>query len=234
MAGMSSEPAAADPPAVAVLVSGGLDSAVLLGESLHDRAAVHPLYVRCGLFWEPAELDHLRRFLAAVDGPALRPLHVLDMPVRDLYRDHWGLTGRGVPGADTPDAAVFLPGRNVLLLAKAMLWCHLHGVAEVQLAPLEANPFPDATPAFFAAYEAAVNQAVGGRVRVRQPYRGLHKTDVLRRGRGLPLGLTFSCIRPVDGLHCGACNKCAERRRAFIDAGLPDPTQYQTEPPCSA
>jgi 7-cyano-7-deazaguanine synthase len=234
MAGMSSDPTAAGPSAVAVLVSGGLDSAVLLGESLHGRAAVHPLYVRCGLFWEPAELDHLRRFLAAVDGRALRPLHVLDMPARDLYGDHWSLTGRGVPGADTPDAAVFLPGRNVLLLSKAMLWCHLNGVAELLLAPLEANPFPDATPAFFAAYEAAVNQAVGGRVRVRQPYRGLHKTDVLRRGRGLPLGLTFSCIRPVDGRHCGACNKCAERHRAFIDAGLPDPTEYQTEPPCSA
>jgi len=49
--------------------------------------------------------------------------------------------------ADTPDDAVFLPGRNVLLLSKAMLWCHLHGVEEVALAPLESNPFPDATPA---------------------------------------------------------------------------------------
>src|SRR5207302_1661103 len=113
---------------------------------------------------------HLHRFLAAAAAPALKPLHVLAMPVADLYGAHWGLTGAGVPGADTPDEAVYLPGRNVLLLAKALLWCHLRGVPALALAPLEANPFPDATPAFFAAFAAAVNQAVGGGVSVRLPY----------------------------------------------------------------
>ena len=217
------------PSALAVLVSGGLDSAILLGEALRNHAAVHPLYVRNGLSWEPTELAHLRRFLEAVRAPALRPLTVLEMPVADLYGDHWSLTGRGVPGDDTPDEAVYLPGRNVLLLSKALLWCHLHGVPAVALAPLESNPFPDATPAFFGAYQDVVNQAVGGSVRVLYPYLGLGKTEVMHRGRDLPLGLTFSCIRPVDGRHCGACNKCAERRRAFADAGMIDPTAYARE-----
>jgi 7-cyano-7-deazaguanine synthase len=221
-------------PPLAVLGSGGLDSAILLAEALREHPAVFPLYVRFGLAWEDVEGDHLRRFLEAVRTPALRPLAVLDLPVRDLYGDHWSLTGNGVPGADTPDEAVFLPGRNVLLLAKALVWCHLRGVPAVALAPLADNPFPDATPAFFAAYEAAVNQALAGRVRVLQPYRGLHKADVLRRGRHLPLEWTFSCIRPVGGRHCGACNKCAERRRGFAEAGLPDPTVYHQERPCFA
>jgi 7-cyano-7-deazaguanine synthase len=216
-----------DPSAsLAVLVSGGLDSAVLLAEELRRRPAVWPLYVRFGLSWEQAELEHLRRFLEAVRAPALRPLTLLDMPVRDLYGEHWSLTGRDVPAADTPDEAVFLPGRNVLLLAKALLWCHLHAVPVLALAPLEANPFPDATPEFFAAYQQAVDAAVGGHVRIWCPYRGLDKVAVLRRGRGLPLEWTFSCISPAEGRHCGACNKCAERRRAFAAAGLPDPTVY--------
>jgi 7-cyano-7-deazaguanine synthase len=223
----NADPAA--PSALAVLVSGGLDSAILVGESLRTHAAVYPLYVRCGLSWEPVELRHLRSYLDAIRGPALRPLTVLEMPVADLYGEHWSLTARGVPGADSPDEAVFLPGRNVLLLAKALLWCHLRGVAAVALAPLESNPFPDATPAFFAAYQDVVNQAVGGSVRVLCPYLGLHKTEVMRRGRDLPLGLTFSCIRPAGGRHCGACNKCAERRRAFADAGMTDPTDYARE-----
>ncbi len=217
------------PPELAVLVSGGLDSAILLGEALRSCSAVHPLYVRHGLSWEPVELSHLRRFVEAAHAPALRPLSVLEMPVADLYGDHWSVTGRGVPGADTPDEAVFLPGRNVLLLSKAMLWCHLRGVPAVALAPLESNPFPDATPAFFADFERVVNQAVDGSVRVLRPYLGLTKTAVMGRGRDLPLGLTFSCIRPVGGRHCGACNKCAERRRAFADAAIPDPTAYDRE-----
>ena len=213
---------------LAVLVSGGADSAVLLAESLANHDRVYPLYVRCGLFWEAVELAHLRRFLEAVRGPTLQPLHILDLPVRDLYDDHWSLSGVGVPDGDTPDDAVFLPGRNVLLLSKAILWCHLHAVPAVALAPLEANPFPDATPEFFAAYEAVVNRAVGGAVRVLQPYRGLHKSEVLRRGRDFPLELTFSCMRPVAERHCGQCNKCAERRGAFAAAGLKDRTEYRS------
>ncbi len=121
---------------------------------------------------------------------------------------------------------MFLPGRNVLLLAKALLWCHLNEVTELALAPLAANPFPDATPEFFTAFQDAINRAVGGQVTVRWPYLHLKKHDVIRRGRGLPLEHTFSCIRPVSGIHCGACNKCAERRRAFADAGVNDPTEY--------
>jgi 7-cyano-7-deazaguanine synthase len=219
---------------LAVLASGGPDSAVLLGDAIRTRASVHPLYVRCGLFWEEVELHYLRRFLDAISSPALRPLTILEMPVADLYPDHWSLSGEGTPGAETFDDAVFLPGRNVLLLSKTMLWCHLHNVPEVALATLESNPFPDAAPEFFAAFEAVVNHAVCGRVRVYQPYRKLNKADVLRRGRHLPLELTFSCIRPRQGRHCGACNKCAERRRAFADADLPDRTPYLTEPSCSA
>jgi 7-cyano-7-deazaguanine synthase len=221
---------AADPSLpLAILVSGGLDSAILLAESLERHPSVWPLYIRFDLFWEKVELHHLHRFLDAIRAPALRSLTILEMPVADLYGDHWSLTGVGVPAAGTPDAAVFLPGRNVLFLAKAMLWCHLHGVPVLALAPLESNPFPDATPTFFTAYEEIVNQAIGGSVRVLRPYGDLPKEDVLRRGRRLPLQWTFSCMRPIDGLHCGVCNKCAERKDAFARAGSPDPTTYHRE-----
>jgi 7-cyano-7-deazaguanine synthase len=211
---------------LAVLISGGLDSAILLGEGLRSHAKVYPLYIRSGLCWEAVELRHLRRFLEALLAPALMPLHILDVPVADLYGDHWSITGRDVPDADTPDEAVFLPGRNVLLLAKAILWCHLQGVPKVGLGVLGSNPFADATPAFFQGFAEAVNRAVGGQVEIWRPFAGLHKTEVMHRGRDLPLALTFSCIRPVADQHCGRCNKCAERRKAFLDAGLPDPTPY--------
>jgi 7-cyano-7-deazaguanine synthase len=214
----------ADP--LAVLVSGGLDSAILLAEAARAYPSVFPLYVRTGLHWEPVERAHLDRFLAAIHTPAVRPLHVLNLPVADTYGDHWSLTGDGVPGAHTPDDAVFLPGRNVLLLSKALIWCHLNRVPELALAPLGSNPFPDATPEFFDTFAGVVGRAVGGHVAVIRPYAHLHKPDVLRRGRGLPLAETFSCIRPTSGLHCGRCNKCFERQQGFRDAGMDDPTRY--------
>jgi 7-cyano-7-deazaguanine synthase len=208
---------------LAVLVSGGLDSAILLAEAERQHATVHPLYIRHGQHWETVELRQLRRFLEAIRAP--EPT-VLDMPVADLYQTHWSITGRDVPDGDSADEAVFLPGRNVLLLAKAMLWCHLRGIPAVALAPLLSNPFPDATPEFFTTFQDVVNRAVGGAVRVLRPYAGLHKVEVMRRGQGLPLELTFSCIRPIDGKHCGRCNKCAERQRAFAQADMVDRTEY--------
>jgi 7-cyano-7-deazaguanine synthase len=228
---MKPNPSAPWPPTsaarpLAVLVSGGLDSAVLLGEAAKSYPSVHPLYVRSGLAWEAVELEHLRRFLHALHAAALLPLHVLQVPVADLYGKHWSIDGREVPDENSADAAVYLPGRNVLLLSKALVWCHLNRVPELALALLEANPFPDATPEFFAAFTVAVNRAIDGNVSVLRPYAHLSKAEVIRRGRALPLGETFSCLRPINGRHCGRCNKCAERRHAFAGAGVPDPTTY--------
>ena len=222
-------PVSADTP-LAVLVSGGLDSAVLLGEALRVYPAVHPIYIRTGAAWESTEFQYLQRFLRAVAAPNLRPVVELAMPVQDLYGDHWSLTGEHVPDADSPDEAVNLPGRNVILLAKVLIWCHLNRVPEVATAPLAANPFPDATPEFYDGFSGIVGRALGGSVTVLRPYAAmnLHKADVIRRGAGMPLRYTFSCIRPVAGAHCGNCNKCAERRRGFVAAGVDDPTEYQT------
>src|SRR5262249_46081886 len=151
---------------LAVLTSGGLDSAVLLAEATRAYSAVYPLYVRVGSTWEEAELAHLRRFMARITSPVLKPLVVLHLPVDDLYSEHWSLTGRDVPDEDTPDEAVYMPGRNVILLSKTLIWCHLHGVPEIALAPLDANPFADTTPEFFAALGESVNMAMGGAVRI--------------------------------------------------------------------
>lgn len=211
---------------LAILVSGGLDSAILLGDALRQRATVYPIYVRCGLVWEEVEFDYLRRYLSELRRETLRPLTVLTEPVADLYGEHWSVTGRGIPDASTADDAVFLPGRNLLLLTKALLWCHLNHVPELALGSLGTNPFPDASPPFFQDVAGIVNQSVRGSVRVKLPFADMSKAEVMRLGVGLSLEHSFSCINPKSGKHCGKCNKCAERRQAFVSAGMIDPTEY--------
>lgn len=218
---------------VAVLASGGIDSAILCVDLLREFARVHPLYVRFGLRWEEVELAGLRRFLdvAAAGRPGLFPLHVLEEPVADVYgADHWSTGGRDVPDAATEDDAVYLPGRNLLLASKASVWCRLRGIEALAFGCLRANPFPDCTPEFFRDLEGVLNRALGGRLRLLRPFERLGKDEVLRRGEGLPLQLTFSCLRPMGVRHCGACNKCAERRRGFRDASWPDLTPYAFDP----
>lgn len=212
---------------IGLLLSGGLDSSILLGSLLAAGYRVRPFYVRSGLYWESAELAAARRYLAAVDAPNLEQLIEFELPLGDLYGEHWSTTGERVPDATTPDEAVYLPGRNALLAIKPALWCHLHGITKLALAPLESNPFPDATAGFFRSFATALDQAVGSHVEIIRPFAQLDKRSVMRLGADAPLELTFSCIAPVAGRrHCGLCNKCAERQAAFQLVGRQDPTDY--------
>ncbi|MGE0756579.1 MAG: 7-cyano-7-deazaguanine synthase [Pirellulaceae bacterium] len=209
-----------------VLVSGGLDSCILLGQLLDAGLDVIPFYVRTGVVWESPEIQAVARFCGALSTERLAPLVELEMPVHDLYARHWSLTGRGTPDTDSPDEAVYLPGRNALLLIKASVWCQLHDVPQLALAPLGTSPFPDASAEFIRSFEHVVNLGAPRPVRIVLPFAHCSKREVMEMGRRYPLAATFSCIAPVDGMHCGACNKCAERQTAFRMAALTDPTRY--------
>ena len=213
---------------ICVLVSGGLDSGVLVWESAQTCRRVFPVFVRMGLRWEKIELYWLRRFLAQLRAPRVQPLRIVDLPVADVYEDHWSVTGKPVPSDHTRDAAVYLPGRNLLLLAKAALFCARHHIPAIALARLDRNPFPDADPAFFRAFGHLATHALGRSVAVLAPYRRRSKLQLIRRNASLPLHLTFSCLAPRGRQHCGHCNKCAERQQAFRRAEVRDATRYWT------
>lgn len=201
------------PPEVCVLVSGGVDSSVLVADLLRRGHVVHPLYVRCGLIWEAAELRWLRRLLAALKSPRLRPLTVSEMPVGPLISRHWSVTGRGVPGRRSAWDSVYLPGRNLLLVSQAGLFCSARAVPVIALGLLKGNPFPDARPVFLRRTQALLKAAFGVPLRLRVPYNGLTKRQVAGRLPSFPMELTFSCLRPRGLRHCRACSKCEERFR---------------------
>lgn len=218
---------------VAVLVSGGLDSAALVASLLVDRP-VQPIYVSCGLVWERAERAAVTALTALLASPSLQPVVDFAMPLEDLYGDHWSIRGEGVPAADTPDDAVGMLGRNAVLAIKPLLWCVREGVASLAIGSLAGNPFDDASPAFFRQFAEILSTAAGGRVELVAPFRDRSKVDLIRSTPPRVLAASMSCLSPVkktDGWwHCGGCNKCGERRRAFRDAGVPDPTPYLAEP----
>ena len=224
-----SGPAVSGARQLSILVSGGVDSAVLLADQARNGWIVHPIYVRFGLSWEATEEAHLRQFLGTLP-PELetRPLVVLDLPIADVYGAHWSVSGTDVPDETTSDSAVYLPGRNLLLLSKASIWCVLNGVETIALGTLKGNPFADSSPDFFARFGALMERGLEHTLSVLTPLSDMTKSEVLELGRHLALKHTFSCIAPVNGHHCGRCNKCAERREGFAGAGMVDPTPYAT------
>ncbi|MCA1583783.1 MAG: 7-cyano-7-deazaguanine synthase [Acidobacteria bacterium] len=230
-----------------VLLSGGLDSAVLLAHESREHV-VHPLFVSVGLAWEWAELRVLDRLLAApVFAGRVRPLSRAELTMRDVYSpSHWAI--RGTPPAyDTPDEAVYLAGRNLVLLTKAGVVAAERRLQRIALAPLAGNPFPDARPEFFAAMERSLTLGLDHPVTVVAPFLHRQKADIIMLGRalGVPLELTLSCMSPcgrdasdvargTEGagplpIHCGRCSKCRERKEAFGAAGVRDPTPYATD-----
>ena len=104
--------------------------------------------------------------------------------------------------------------------------------AQKLMGQLAGNPFPDATPAFLAAMARALSLGLGDAIEVETPFAAMRKADVIRLGRelGIPFELTLSCMQPRAGVHCGRCSKCRERRDAFRDAGVADPTPYREKP----
>lgn len=187
---------------------------------------VYPFYVRNGLVWEKTELIWLRHFLREIRSRSLMPLKVVDLSLKDIYPIHWSLTGRGTPSHTTQDAAVYLPGRNLILISKAAVYAMLQDIDVLALGVLKGNPFPDSSKGFLKNLSRAIGVGLNHPLTILTPYSGMGKDEVMKRGNGLPLPLTFSCISPKKNRHCGACNKCAERILAFRRLGLQDTTRY--------
>lgn len=219
-----------DQTETAVLYSGGLDSAVLVAHEA-QRFSVQPVYVSVGLAWEADELKAAHSVLAApVFDSRVRPLVCLKCPVTDVYSPtHWAIQGTP-PAYHTSDSDVYLAGRNVILLAKGALFCATRKIHRIALGPLAGNPFPDATPEFFATMSRALSLGLHHAIEIAVPLASLHKEDVIRLGAslGVPFELTLSCLSPVVGRHCGQCSKCRERRDGFRAAELVDQAEYAT------
>ena len=147
-----------------------------------------------------------------------------------LYGRHWSTTGEGVPDYDEPDEAVYLPGRNVLLIGVTAVWCALNDVSSIAIGSLDDNPFPDATPGFFEDYGRLLSGALAhpldgrGAVPAAAQVRDHRALSGPAAAPDADLhGAAGARRRPV---HCGACNKCRERREAFRAAGVADRTIY--------
>jgi 7-cyano-7-deazaguanine synthase len=217
-----------------VLLSGGLDSAVLAAHEA-QTSRVLPVYVCVGLAWEPAELAMVARLLQApVFNDRVEPLTRVEFTMRDVYApSHWAITGMP-PAYDTPDEDVYLTGRNLVLLTKAGVVAAKHHAHRIALGPLAGNPFPDARPQFFDAMSEALSLGLDHSIEIATPFLDWDKEDVIRRGVELrvPLEFTLSCMNPSPGpSHCGLCSKCRERRDAFDAAGVDDPATYAHQSP---
>ena len=230
------------PPAVA-LVSGGMDSAVVLAEARAAGFAVHALSFDYGQR-HAVELDAARR-VAEAGGAAEHRVVRLDLsalggsaltdPGIEVPRDRADAAiGVGVP-------ATYVPARNTVFLAVALGWAEVLGARDLYCGvnAVDTSGYPDCRPEFLRAFEALAAVATaagterGERFRVHAPLMELDKAAIVLRAEalGVDLGLTHTCYAPeFDGdtvLACGRCDACRLRLRGFAAAGRVDPIRYR-------
>lgn len=197
-----------------VLLSGGIDSAVVLANEIaHGRTP------RACVAFDYGQRHH-RELGAAVEVARYYavPLTVLRLPARLLAGS--ALTGAGeVPVglhyADPGQSATVVPNRNLVFLALAAAEAVRAGASEVLFGAHagDAAVYPDCRPEFVAAADKVFRLACG--VAVRAPLLAMDKRGVVALGRrlGVPFPLTWSCYLGADE-PCSKCGACVERYEA--------------------
>ncbi|MDX1386125.1 MAG: 7-cyano-7-deazaguanine synthase [bacterium] len=216
------------PQKICILTSGGIDSSLLMEKALEQGYEVHPYYLRFGMHWEKAELDSLKKLITHLETPDLKPLTVQSIPYQQWFPDHWGFHPEETPELEAPDPAVFIPGRNIFLIACATAFSHRAQLEKIWLGTLKGNSFQDGKSDFFKAFSEILGYSFSTTVPIEEPFIQLEKLKLIGKNPDFPYSLTLSCIKPQEGKHCGACQKCGERQRHFRSAGLKDPTEYAT------
>jgi len=207
---------------ICVLASGGIESSALIYLLTKQYRQVFPVYISHGFIWENAEQYWLKKFIRSLKTPSVEPLTVYHYPLQKIYQNHWGFSGEKVPGFFSRDEAVFLLGRNLLLLSLASIFCYQNKIPRIALGILASNPFPDSSSHFFTSLERTFRMGYQTPLKIERPFSKLKKKDVICLAKGAPLELTFSCLKPRGRFHCGKCNKCAEREKAFRAASTGD------------
>jgi 7-cyano-7-deazaguanine synthase len=124
-----------------------------------------------------------------------------------------------------------VPNRNAIMLTVAYGIAAGHGDNAVATAVHGGDHFiyPDCRPEFTRAFEVMQNHALDGYADVSlfTPFVDIPKADIVTIGarHHVPFADTWSCYKGGQH-HCGRCGTCVERREAFANAGVDDPTTY--------
>ena len=231
------------PPAVC-LVSGGMDSAVVLAEASRAGFAPYALTVRYGQA-HAAELEAAARVARAL-GAVEHRIVAVDLAAlggSSLVGDGDVPRGRAEAeiGAGVP--STYVPARNTVFLAIALGWAETLSSTDLfcGVNAVDYSGYPDCRPEFLRAFEALATTATaagaerGERFTVHAPLLALTKRDIVLRAEelGVDLGLTHTCYAPEPAaepggraLSCGRCDACLLRLKGFREADRTDPIPY--------
>lgn len=213
------------------ILSGGMDSTTALWYARSEGHTVeHAIHFQYGSKHNAKELDCVNK----IAEKAGIKLHIVDLDfVAKHFKSDLLKTGGEIPEGHYADPSMMktvVPFRNGIMLSVAAGLAEsleLDGVILGNHAGDHAI-YPDCRMEFTSAMAEAITLGTYRQISFYSPFVKVTKTTVAAIGHnlGAPLELTWSCYKGSD-LHCGKCGTCYERKEAFKDAGIPDPTVYE-------
>ena len=211
-----------------IIYSGGLDSTTLLYEE-RNRVALAVTF-DYGSNHATREISCARHHCALLGVEHL----VIELGFMGRYFNSSLLNGAdAIPSGNYDEEnmkSTVVPFRNGIMLSIACGLAEDRGLKRVLIANHGGDHaiYPDCRPQFVIAMDGAMQAGTYEGVRLDAPYTHLTKADIVRRGAqmGIDYGQTYSCYRGGEK-HCGTCGTCTERKEAFREAGITDPTQYE-------
>lgn len=165
--------------------------------------------------------------------------------MKDLYGSSNVLTDIQSNIPERFEYGIVVPVRNAIFISIAAAWAFSIGAEVVAYgAHRDDINYPDCRPEFVDSITKMVNlaeidgieKAMRKKVEVWCPAMdGMGKSDLLKIGYkilGDKLFETWSCytdgvkLTNEDAVHCGVCESCMNRKKAFIEAGIEDKTKY--------
>lgn len=228
------------PKKAVILLSGGLDSTTVLAIAQAQGYLCHCLSFAYG---QRQQIELVRaKAIAARAGVAHLVLN-LDLGKiggSALTTDQAVPKHRSVAEMGEKIPATYVPGRNIIFLSHAAAWAEVLGAFDIFIGvnAMDYSGYPDCRPEFIHAFETMLNLGTKAGVEgghpftIHAPLMHLNKGEIIRQGLefGVDYGLTHSCYDPdPEGRVCGGCDACLLRAKGFSEAGVPDPTSYQTE-----
>jgi 7-cyano-7-deazaguanine synthase len=214
---------------VIVLLSGGVDSVTAFYSALKEYNVVCALSFHYGAKHNDRELE-CARYHASQRG-VRHEIISLDFMDR-LFKSDLLQSGAEIPkGRYTQEnmKSTVVPFRNGIMLSIAGGLAESLGATGLIIAAHSGDHslYPDCRPAFMHAMNRAIQAGTFEGVSILSPFLNLNKGEIVRLGAdlGVDYARTWSCYCGQE-LHCGKCGTCVERREAFVQAGVCDPTEY--------
>jgi len=222
-------------PAV-ILLSGGLDSATVLAIAKSQGFECHTMAFDYGQRHR-SELNASAKLAQAMGAKTHR---VMKIDMRNIGGSALTDNEIAVPttGVEDEIPVTYVPARNTIFLSYGLALAEVLSADDIFIGvnAVDYSGYPDCRPEYIEAFEKMANLATkraieGHSLKIQTPLIHLSKAQIIQKGLalGVDYSLTVSCYQANDaGEACGVCDSCRLRKQGFEQAGIQDPTRYQS------